>query len=534
MIARKSASLAVIASMLATGLAAPVNATSPRRMPPPQREFCRVPAPLPALGAEIERDQQVQNGTVRRGRAAAGGVMAAPPAPATASSSVDRYDDSSTGDIVVSATRAEGRADSVSAPTSAVPPPPPPPPPAPPPPAPERAGDASIARTSPILPPRPYPRPRPQPQAGMLTSGEHDDLLNPELYARYVAGSNLAQTIRDLPVLDTGRVLTVRVNDSGGRPVPFANVIVTCSDGNRLSLPTQADGTVALFPGLDRLSPNITVAVQVAGQSTGQGRRVSLSSNAGAQQIGFTVARANSAPTKLDLMLVVDTTGSMGDEIAYLRSELQSIIAGLQQSHRGLDVRIGFVFYRDTSDDYVTRTVPFGRDIANAQSILSRQSANGGGDYPEAMDQALIRAVGQQWRPDAVKTMLLVADAPPHDDLMGRAWAAAESARAERIHIVPVAASGVADEAEYAMRAMAALTQSQYVFLTDDSGIGNAHAAPAIDCYRVTRLNAMLRRVIDSQLSGRRIEAPESEIIREVGNYDNGRCILPPDWQREK
>ena len=41
--------------------------------------------------------------------------------------------------------------------------------------------------------------------------------------------------------------------------------------------------------------------------------------------------------------------------------------------------------------------------------------------------------------------------------------------------------------------AMAALTQSRYLFLTDDSGIGNPHAAPAIDCYLVTRLDALLR-----------------------------------------
>ena len=38
------------------------------------------------------------------------------------------------------------------------------------------------------------------------------------------------------------------------------------------------------------------------------------------------------------------------------------------------------------------------------------------------------------------------------------------------------------------MRAMAAATQSRYLFLTDDSGIGNPHAPPAIDCYRVTKL----------------------------------------------
>ena len=56
-----------------------------------------------------------------------------------------------------------------------------------------------------------------------------------------------------------------------------------------------------------------------------------------------------------------------------------------------------------------------------------------------------------------------------------------------------VAASGVADKAEYAMRAMAAATQSRYLFLTDDSGVGNPHAPPAIDCYLVTRLDALVR-----------------------------------------
>jgi len=84
------------------------------------------------------------------------------------------------------------------------------------------------------------------------------------------------------------------------------------------------------------------------------------------------------------------------------------------------------------------------------------------------------------------------------------------------------------------MRAMAAATQSRYTFLTDDSGIGNAHAAPAIDCYLVTRLDTLLRRVIDSQLSGRRIEPGEQEVIRTVGQYDNGKCIIPPGHRFEQ
>ncbi|UKK86385.1 hypothetical protein L7H23_02500 [Sphingopyxis sp. BSN-002] len=223
----------------------------------------------------------------------------------------------------------------------------------------------------------------------------------------------------------------------------------------------------------------------------------------------------------------------MGDEIRYLQSELRSIIGSITEKHRDLDIRVGFVFYRDLGDDYVTRTVAFDRDIGRVQGALARQDADGGGDYPEAMDQALIRAVGQEWRPDAVKSLLLVADAPPHDELFGRTWKAAEAARAKRIHITPVAASGVADKAEYAMRAMAAATQSRYLFLTDDSGVGNPHAPPAIDCYLVTKLDALVRRVVDSQISGRRIEPEDQEIIRSVGKYDAGKCILPADfkWQ---
>jgi hypothetical protein len=369
---------------------------------------------------------------------------------------------------------------------------------------------------------RPYPRPSPPPQSGLLTAGEHDDLLNPELYADYVRRSDLGQSIRGLPRVDTGRVLTVVVHDRAGRPVPFVPVEIACSDGNRLQLSTMADGSVAFFPEIDRLSPQIRVR---AGGS--EWRPVSVSREAGGQRLDFTFSADARAAQKLDLMLVIDTTGSMGDEIRYLQAELGSIVDALRARHRNVDIRVGFVFYRDIGDDYVTATIPLSGDINAARRQLQQRYAGGGGDYPEAMDQALIRAAGQGWRPDAVKSLLLVADAPPHDEQVGRSWLAAEHLRANRVHIVPVAASGVADTAEYVMRAMAAATQSRYTFLTDDSGIGNPHAPPAIDCYLVTRLDALLRRVIDSQLSGRRVEPDRAEVIRTVGHYDSGRCVIP-------
>jgi hypothetical protein len=349
-----------------------------------------------------------------------------------------------------------------------------------------------------------------------------------------VRRSDLAQQIRDLPRVDTLNVVTVKVADDSGRAIPFAEVKVTCSDGNSITMATQADGTAVFFPGLDRLSERISVSARQDGRVIADARPVLVSNKRGGQTVGLTAENARSAVDKLDLMFVVDTTGSMGDEIRYLQSELKSIIETVTRKHQGVDIRLGFVFYRDQGDDYVTYSVDFDRDIARQQTVLARQGADGGGDYPEAMDQALIRAVGHKWRPDAVKSLFLVADAPPHNDKFGRTWAAAEAARANRIHITPIAASGVAGEAEYAMRAMAAATQSRYLFLTDDSGVGNPHAPPAIDCYLVTRLDALVRRVIDSQLSGRRIEPDKDEVIRSVGKYDAGKCLLPRGYRWDK
>ncbi len=524
--AKRGISLTAILAVLVQGPAA-ISKPGPYSGHTGRNGLCRNPGALPQLAAE-NGDRQGQQRPYGAATASPESRMSTvdvsappppmmapppppPPPPVAATSKAER------GDVVVTAARAPAPSMDAASPVSV---------------GASDEGGASSARPMPepgrpemSVPPR---RPQYQPQPGILTAGEHDDLLNPELYALYQRRSNLGQDVPGLPVLDTARVLTVAVKDGHGRPVSFAPVDVACSDGGSLRLSTTADGTVSLFPDLDRLGSKVRVRAGGAGW-----REVGIA-RSGGQRIDFTTAQSAQAVTKLDLMLVIDTTGSMGDEIRYLQTELASILTTIRQNHPGVDVRVGFVFYRDVGDDYVTRTVPLTRDFAAAQGELGQQYANGGGDYPEAMEQALIRAAGQQWRGDAVKTMLLVADAPPHDNKIGLAWQASEVLRANRVQIVPVAASGVADKAEYVMRAMAALTQSRYTFLTDDSGVGNAHAAPAIDCYLVTRLNALLIRVIDSQISGRRIEPREQEVIRTVGNYDHGKCVIPPGgWPQQ-
>lgn len=512
----------MMSSLVVLALLAPVNGGSAQSSDgqngeasvsrrPSLQTYCRQPGALPQLGEEAEVQQQ----------------QTRPTGPSRALRSEAKSDDRES--IVVTGSRMKGADFDSSSPAMAAPPPPAfPSMAAPPPPSAESSESSDRGRIMPGYPPRPVPpRPQPEPQSGLLTAGEHDDLLNPELYARYVNRSDLGQSVRDLPRLDTANLLTIEVKDDQGRAVPFAEVELRCSDGNSITLKTMADGKAVFFPEMDRLSP--TLRVRAGGQGW---RNVNLSRGSGGTTIGFTANHSAPKVQKLDLMLVVDATGSMADELRFLKSELAAITNDLTTRHRDLDIRIGFSFYRDKGDQYVTRTRALGRDHDAAQQFLGQQQAGGGGDYPEAMQTALIRAANQDWRGDAVKTLLLVADAPPHDADIPLAWQAAEHLRQDRVHIVPVGASGVADNAEYIMRAMAAATQSRYTFLTDDSGIGNSHAEPSIDCYLVTRLDALLRRVIDSQISGRRIEPDAQEVIRSVGQSDAGRCVLPVSFDQ--
>jgi len=130
------------------------------------------------------------------------------------------------------------------------------------------------------------------------------------------------------------------------------------------------------------------------------------------------------------------------------------------------------------------------------------------------------------WRDDALKINLLVADAPPHDKHIKDTWNAALKSRREGIHIVPLAGSGIDKTAEFIMRSMAQITGGRYLFLTDDSGVGNRHAKPTVDCYVVTRLDGLVTRVLNSLITGERVEPDAGDIIRSVGNYRAGTCAV--------
>ena len=204
-------------------------------------------------------------------------------------------------------------------------------------------------------------------------------------------------------------------------------------------------------------------------------------------------------------MFVIDTTGSMGDELSYLQVELADVIERVRQAvGQSVKFRVSVNFYRDAGDDYVVRPFPFTEDIDAAIEDLNQQSANGGGDWPEAVDAGLSDAIeGHDWSESAVARLcFIVLDAPPHegDEVLADVQGSVEAAAQRGVRIVPLAASGADKPLEFLLRQMAIATGGTYTFLTDDSGIGGAHVEPTIGEYQVEILNDLLVRVISAAL----------------------------------
>ena len=366
----------------------------------------------------------------------------------------------------------------------------------------------------------------PGPQAGTLTAGDWDDNLNWDWFLGYREDY---LSIGNPPAIDVEDRIVIRVETEAGDPVSNATVTISEGQNDLLSAPTASDGRLLFFPGHDGSDAG-ELSVTIAPPPDQEGiQAVTLAAPASTDTWLLTLPSAQlQAPTALDLAFVVDATGSMTDEIMFLQAEIAGIVDDVAQDFANTDVRYALVMYRDHGDAYVTRNYDFTADLGEFSQSLDEQSADGGGDYEEAMDVALEEMHGLQWRSGNVARLaFLVADAPPHgvdgDTLLSHA----DQARRRGIKVYPVAASGVSDAAEYYMRQSAQLTLARYLFLTDDSGVGNSHAEPHIPCYQVQLLNHLMARMIATELSGKRVPADDEQIIRKVGNPDaHGVCRL--------
>ncbi|MEY4934633.1 MAG: hypothetical protein RIS64_992 [Bacteroidota bacterium] len=369
--------------------------------------------------------------------------------------------------------------------------------PAPPPPS-AKMSDKAAAPSETELPPR-----QPRERAGLLTAGEWNDNEHESFWHDLMSGQSDWRTLKDYWKMYPTQGISLTINDQQGNKIHDVKIVVESENGNILfEGRTDNLGKAVLFPNFaqERAHSTFRIKAIYQDQTTDLGKF-----NAQDTQIQKQINVAKKSYNNADIMLVVDATGSMGDEIAYLQTELADVVTKVKQQHsNNLNIRLGSVFYRDKTDDYVTRPLPFTTDLNQMMSFLKQQSAGGGGDFPEAVDAALESALQQQWSENAIARILfLVLDAPPHQDEQGvveKLQKYTRLAAKKGIKIIPIVASGIDKPTEFLMRFMAKATNGTYIFITDDSGIGNSHLKPTVGDYKIEQLNELMIRVLDKYL----------------------------------
>ncbi len=360
--------------------------------------------------------------------------------------------------------------------------------------------------------------------AGTLTAGELNDFSKWDLWQDLTERE--LSSFPDRWKFNMSDRYVVQLMSEDSRPLIDAEVkLVNDKNSTLWKAKTDNTGKAELWSSVFRPEQTEGLSIQVSYEGNLKTVKDIKKFKEGVNTISMD-ANCN-VPRVLDVMMTVDATGSMGDEIAYLKAELQDVIAQVQAKQEDLTINLGSVFYRDTYDSYITKSSDFSTDINEAMDFMKEQSAGGGGDFPEAVDVALSESIEHQnWSENAVaRIMFLVLDAPPHvnEKTLQTLEAQIKSAAAKGIRIIPIAASGIDKSTEYLMRSFSLATNGSYVFLTDHSGVGNAHIAPSTDDYDMEFLNDLLIRLITQYTEAPDCDEPQvkykddPEIQEEIG-----------------
>ena len=196
---------------------------------------------------------------------------------------------------------------------------------------------------------------------------------------------------------------------------------------------------------------------------------------------GTTVVAPPLAARRVEVVFVLDTTGSMGGLIEAAKEKIWSIASTLAQAQQAPQISMGLVAYRDRGDAYVTQVIDLNQDLDSMYAKLMDFAADGGGDGPEAVNEALEAAIQRvSWSQDrdAYKVVFLVGDAPPHmvyqDDVKYPQVVAAAAAKGIVVNTIQC---GGMSETVAPWQHIAALGRGRY-FTVEQAGSAVAIATP--------------------------------------------------------
>ena len=214
----------------------------------------------------------------------------------------------------------------------------------------------------------------------------------------------------------------------------------------------------------------------------------------------------------IDVAFVLDTTGSMSGLIEGAKRKIWSIASDIADTQEGENTKIRFALlgYRDRGDAYVVESFDLTEDLNGIYGHLLDFRAQGGGDFPESVNQALSVAVeDMNWDQDTgtLRLVFLVGDAPPHMDYQDDTPYAITLREARSQHIiVNTVQAGNRPETTRVWREIAALGDGDYAAIPQSGGMVQVHT-PYDEQIEI------MQRQINSTVLGYGSRARQAEII---------------------
>ncbi len=346
---------------------------------------------------------------------------------------------------------------------------------------------------------------RPVPSNPLVTAGVVDDNAN---FSEYLAFRQRTQVAHH--PLDIAERYLLQVRDNAGRSVPDAEVRVQSPSGQAMWARTDAGGQVWVSPNAFDSSRSSIYQISVRKPGRWAMQQASAYLQRGQQSaVDVTLDAVTPQRSQLDLVFLIDATGSMGDEIDKLKNTLRTIAAEVAHLPAKPDLCFGLVAYRDKGDQFELRSHDFTSDLSAFQGVLNQLRAGGGGDYPEAMNEALHDTIHNlSWRgSNTTRMVFLLADAPPHLDYGGPQYNDdIQAALGKGIKVFSVGASGLDAQGEYIQRQIAQYTGGKFVFLTyaqahnPASGPGR-ETSHDVQNYSVDSLDRLIVRLVREDLA---------------------------------
>ena len=229
--------------------------------------------------------------------------------------------------------------------------------------------------------------------------------------------------------------------------------------------------------------------------------------------MGNLVMAAEAGRPRIEAVFVLDSTGSMGGLIEGAKQKIWSMANDMISRKPAPEIRIGLVTYRDKGDEYVTKSFDLSDDIDSVYTNLRSFKAEGGGDSPESVNQALDDAVNKiHWSKDkgVLRVIFLVGDYPPHMDYQNdvKYQVTCQQAMKKDLIINTIQCGSVA-ETTPVWQEIARLSEGQYVQL---SQTGDMVAIATPYDAEIAKVNAEVNKTVIAYGDAKQREAVEGKV----------------------